>query len=238
MEASATYKALLVGATGLVGASLLRQLLQDSRCSAVTILVRRPLLPSGDEIGSNRKLTVITADLDRTDEALAGVEADIVFCTLGTTIKKAKTQEAFRQVDLAYPVALGDWAERHGAAKMIIVSAMGANASSSIFYNRVKGEMEAQLSALGIRELHIVRPSLLLGKREEFRLGEKFAILLTPLLKLIMQGGLRKYRPVEADDVAAFMVGLGRRPAAVTGQEAGSFVKIYENDAIQAKIQL
>ncbi|SDX54702.1 NAD(P)H-binding protein [Paenibacillus sp. CF384] len=238
MEASAPYKALLVGATGLVGASLLRQLLQDSRCSAVTILVRRPLRPPADESGSNRKLTVITADFDRMDEALAGVEADIVFCTLGTTIKKAKTQEAFRQVDLAYPVAIGEWAARHGAAKMIIVSAMGANASSSIFYNRVKGEMEAQLSALGLRELHIVRPSLLLGKREEFRLGEKAGILLTPLLKLFMQGALRKYRPVEAEDVAAFMVSLCRQGITITGQEAGTFVKIYENDAIHAKIQL
>ncbi|RAP73355.1 NAD(P)H-binding protein [Paenibacillus montanisoli] len=228
------YRALLVGATGLVGSALLRRLLQDSRCTAVTILIRRPLRPSTNGYGANLKLTVLTADFDRMDEALADVEADVVFCTLGTTIKKAKTQEAFRQVDLDYPVALGEWAERHGAEKFIIVSAMGANASSPIFYNRVKGEMEAQLSALGLRELHIVRPSLLLGKREEFRPGEQVAVWLSPLMKLFMQGKLRAYRPVEADQVAAFMADL----AAARGESGMTDAKIYENDAIHATIQL
>ncbi|WP_308637085.1 NAD(P)H-binding protein [Paenibacillus silvisoli] len=231
---TAGYRALLVGATGLVGSALLRRLLNDGRCTAVTILVRRPLRPSPDGHGANRKLTVLTADFDRLDEALADVEADVVFCALGTTIKKAKTQEAFRQVDLEYPAALGEWAKQHGAESFIVVSAMGANASSTIFYNRVKGEMEAQLSALGLRELHIVRPSLLLGKREEFRPGEQVAVWLSPLLKLVMQGKLRVYRPVEAEQVAAFMADL----AAARSWNGMEIVKIYENDAIHATIQL
>lgn len=232
-EASSGYRALVLGATGLVGSALLRQLLADPQCEAVTILVRRPLRPSQDMQAYGSKLTVLTADLERMEEALTGVEADTVFCALGTTIKKAGTQEAFRVVDLDYPVALGEWAKAHGAAKYIVVSAMGANASSSIFYNRVKGEMEARLTELGLPELHLVRPSLLLGKREEFRLGEKFAIMLSPLMKLLMVGRLRVYRPVQAEDVAAFMVKCAHAELSAVDRP---IVRLYENDAITATI--
>ncbi|MBM7567480.1 NAD(P)H-binding protein [Paenibacillus sacheonensis] len=222
------YRALLAGATGLVGFQLLRQLLQDERCRSLTVLARRPLpLLPGDEASSG-KLRVISADFDHMEEALADVQADVVFCALGTTIRKAGSQEAFRQVDLGYPVALGEWAKAHGAGKMIAISAMGANARSAVFYNRVKGEMEAQLSAIGLRALQIVRPSLLLGKREEFRLGERAAIMLSPLLRLLMQGSLRKYRPVRAEDVAAFM----REAAALPPDRLAPVVQIYDNHAI------
>ncbi|WP_219834799.1 NAD(P)H-binding protein [Paenibacillus sp. R14(2021)] len=223
------YSALLVGATGLVGFELLQQLLGDDNCKTLTVLVRRPLRTLSVPAAARAKMTVLTADFDRLEEALADVEADIVFCTLGTTIKKAKTQEAFRQVDLAYPVALGEWAKSREAGKYIIVSAMGASVKSSIFYNRVKGEMEALLGELGLRELHIVRPSLLLGKREEFRLGEKLAILLSPVLKAVMQGPLRSYRPVRAEDVASFMRRTAEAPV-TDGPDP--VIKIYENHAI------
>ncbi|SEO79613.1 NAD(P)H-binding protein [Paenibacillus sp. OV219] len=232
-EASRGYRSLVLGATGLVGSALLGQLLADPQCMAVTILVRRPLRPSPDMQVYGSKLTVLTADLDRMEEALTGVEADIVFCTLGTTIKKAGSQEAFRVVDLEYPITLGEWAKTHGASKYIVVSAMGANASSSIFYNRVKGEMEARLTEIGLPELHIVRPSLLLGKREEFRLGEKAAILLSPLMKLLMVGRLRMYRPVQAAAVAAKMVKCANGRVVLGGRP---ITQIYENDAITATI--
>lgn len=224
------YRALLAGATGLVGLRLLRQLLQDEHCESLTVLVRRPLPPMPEQAAFRDKLNVVTADFDRMDEALADIEADVVFCALGTTIRKAKSQEAFRQVDLGYPVAMGEWAKAHGAKKFILVSAMGANIHSAVFYNRIKGEAEALLTALGLPELHIVRPSLLLGKREEFRPGEKAAILLSPLLKLLMQGRLRKYRPVRAEDVAAFM----RKKAELTIDGLAPIVKIHENNAITA----
>ncbi|WP_164545436.1 NAD(P)H-binding protein [Paenibacillus albus] len=231
-EASRGYRSLVLGATGLVGSALLQQLLADPQCKAVTVLVRRPLRPSPDMQGYGNKLTVLTADLDRMDEALTGVEVDTVFCALGTTIKKAGSQEAFRVVDLEYPIALGEWAKAHGASKYIVVSAMGANAASSIFYNRVKGEMEARLTEMGLPELHILRPSLLLGKREEFRLGEKAAILLSPLMKLLMVGRLRMYRPVQATAVAAKMVKCAQaKRAAADGR---TITQIYENDAITA----
>ncbi|QHW32106.1 NAD(P)H-binding protein [Paenibacillus rhizovicinus] len=224
------YSALLAGATGLVGFQLLRQLLKDDHCRSLTVLARRPL-PHLPELAAFRdKLHVITADFDRMGEALADVQADVVFCALGTTIKKAKSQDAFRQVDLGYPVALGEWAKANEAKKLIIVSAMGANEKSVVFYNRVKGEAEALLSAIGVPELHIVRPSLLLGKREEFRPGERVAVLLSPALKLLMRGPLLSYRPVHAEDVAAFMRSLASAPA----EQLAPIVNVYENHAITA----
>ncbi|SFJ74500.1 Uncharacterized conserved protein YbjT, contains NAD(P)-binding and DUF2867 domains [Paenibacillus sp. UNC496MF] len=223
------YRALLAGATGLVGFRLLRQLLEDRRCGALTVLTRRPLPPMPQAGGLRDKLTVLTADFDHLEQALADVEADVVFCALGTTIRKAGSQNAFRQVEQAYPLALGEWAKSRGAGKFIVISAMGANASSGIFYNRVKGEAEEALRAVGLPELHIVRPSLLLGRRDEFRLGEKAAMLLGPLLKPLMRGGLRRYRPVRAEAVAAFM---RQTAAAAPIVGSGPAVKIYENDAI------
>lgn len=226
-----TYRALLAGATGLVGFQLFGQLLRDDRCGGLTILVRRPIRLLPELAAYQDKLTVITADFDRMDEALSGVEADVVFCALGTTIRKAGSQEAFRQVDLMYPAALGEWAKTNGARKFIVISAMGANAKSSIFYNRVKGEMEARLGELGLQEVHIVRPSLLLGKRDELRLGEKAAILLNPVLQVLLQGPLRKYRPVRAEAVATFM----RHLAGSTLREgAGPRSVIHENGELTA----
>jgi uncharacterized protein YbjT (DUF2867 family) len=223
---------LVVGATGLVGSELIRQLLADKRCKELNVLARRPLQIAEGEKGSTfDKLRVLTADFDRLEDALSDVKVDVVLCALGTTIKKAKTREAFYKVDCSYPAAVAEWAKRTGAMKMIVVSAMGAKASSKIFYNRVKGEMEEKLASIGISELHIFRPSLLLGKRDEFRLGEQVAIRTAPILKLLMIGPLRAYRPIKAGEVAAAM-----RSAAFIGPPPGktSTVRIYENDEIAA----
>ncbi|UVI30413.1 NAD(P)H-binding protein [Paenibacillus spongiae] len=224
------YRALLVGATGLVGSELLRQLLTDAECIQVTVLARRPLADDAAVVGQG-KLRVITADFDQMERALAGVEAEVIFCAIGTTIKKVKTQEAFRRVDYDYPVMLGEWALRKGVKKMIVVSAMGADASSRIFYSRVKGEMEQQLSRLGLPELHVLRPSLLLGNRTELRTGERIATLLSPLLSMLTVGPLRKYRPIHDKQVAAAM-----RAAAAEGQllNKRDRVRMYDSNEIAA----
>lgn len=224
------YRALLAGATGLVGSELLRQLLSDANCSQVTVLARRP--PSGAAASDARgKLRVITTDFDRMEQALAGVEAEVVFCALGTTIKQAKTQQAFRRVDYDYPVMLGEWALRQGVTKMIVVSAMGADASSRIFYSRVKGEMEQRLSRLGLPELHVLRPSLLLGDRAEVRTGERIAILLSPLLRMLTVGPLRKYRPIHDKQVAAAMRAAASVEHLLNKRDQ---VRMYNSDEIAA----
>ncbi|MBB3113788.1 uncharacterized protein YbjT (DUF2867 family) [Paenibacillus phyllosphaerae] len=232
-QAKTPYRALLAGATGLVGSELLTQLLADPACSSITVLARRPLSKEASRSGYAAKLRVIVADFDRLEEALDGVEADVVFCALGTTIKTAKTREAFRKVDYEYPARLGNWASGHGDTRMIVISAVGASSGSKVFYSRVKGEIEDYLRSLGLAELHLLRPSLLLGKRAEFRLGERIAVLMSPLLRVLMVGPLRVYRPVwDAQVAAAMRAAASGRSGLPGGPIDGPQVYLYENDQI------
>ena len=116
--------------------------------------------------------------------------------------------------------------KKQSVEQFLVISAMGADKDSKVFYNRVKGEMEAALQALGYPCLRIIRPSLLLGPRKEFRLGEKVAVLLTPLLKSFFLGSLKKYRSVEAEKVAKFMVKVARDEPIVG-------VHVYESSVIE-----
>lgn len=218
IDSTTGYRALLVGATGLVGSALLEKLLAQDDCRELTLFVRRPLDGTAARIasaaGANAsKLRVIAADFDRMAEALSDVEAEVVYCALGTTIRKAKTKEAFRKVDFDYPLMLGQWAQNGGSRKYVAVTAMGASTTSPFFYSRVKGELEEELAELKLPELHLFRPSLLLGKRQELRLGELLGSWAAVALRPFMMGGLRRYRPIDGDVVAAAMLKAGTRPA-------------------------
>ena len=215
-----TRKALIVGATGLVGGFCLKSLLDDDNYSEVIALVRKPLLKT------HRKLKAVITTFEHLEPELPNIHADDVYCCLGTTIKKAGSQEAFRKVDYTLVVTVAGLMKKHGAEQFLVISAMGANKDSKVFYNRVKGEMEAALQELGYPCLRIFRPSLLLGPREEFRLGEKIAVMLTPLLEPFLLGSLKKYKPVEAVKVAQFMVKVAREKPIVG-------VHVYESDVIE-----
>ncbi|ANY67145.1 oxidoreductase [Paenibacillus sp. BIHB 4019] len=211
-------KAVVAGATGLIGKELVQLLLDDQAYSAVTLLVRR----TTGMVHPKLVEQVIDFDqLQQTDVEMNGAD---VYCTLGTTIKKAGSQDAFRKVDYEYPLSLGLLASRQGAKQLLLVSAIGAKASSRTFYTRVKGEVEEALRSLGLPALHIFRPSLLLGKREEFRFGERLAAALSGVLSPLYSGPLRKYAPVEAGTVAKAMI-----LAAKSGQ-AG--IHMHENEQI------
>jgi uncharacterized protein YbjT (DUF2867 family) len=199
-----TRKALIVGATGLVGGFCLQALLDNSNYSEVGALVRKPLLKT------HRKLKTIITTFEHLGPEISNIQVHDVYCCLGTTIKKAGSQEAFKRIDHTLVVTVAELTKKQGAEQFLVVSALGADKDSKVFYNRVKGEMESALQKLGYPCLRIIRPSLLLGPREEFRLGEKIAVILTPLLKLILLGSLKKYRPVEAEKVAQFMVKVAR----------------------------
>lgn len=206
--------ALLAGATGLVGSFLLRRLLESSAYARVTVWTRR-------DIGvAHPKLKCVKADFERLHER--HVEAEDVFCCLGTTIKKAGSQDAFRQVDYDYPVALAIAAAGGGARRLLVVSALGANPDSGIFYNRVKGEMEIAVRAAGVPITIFFRPSLLSGPRAEVRRGERVGEAIGNVLGPL----LGKYRPIHADLVASAMVraALEGRPSGVI--ESGEIRKM------------
>ncbi len=144
---------------------------------------------------------------------------------MGTTIKKAGSQEAFKQVDYTLVVTVAEIMKQQGAEQFIVISSMGADKNSKVFYSRVKGEMEQALKEINYPCLRIIRPSLLLGSREEFRLGEKIGVILAPVLQPLMLGSLKKYRPVQAESVAEFMVNVAR-------EEPISGVHVYESNTI------
>jgi len=192
-----TKSALLLGATGLTGSHLLDMLLNSNGYHSVTIYVRK-------SIGiQHPKLVEKIIDYDDWQEAVA---ADDVFCCLGTTIKKAKTQEAFTKVDLDYPVKIARLQHAAGSKKFLVVSAMGAAKDSVFFYNRVKGKMEEQLQQVGYASLFIFRPSLITGNRKENRAGESIGIVLFKLISPLLIGPLRKYKPVSAHAIAKAML--------------------------------
>jgi len=196
--------ALLAGATGLVGQQVLQNLLESPHYSEVKILTRRPLNIA------NPKLTEIIFDFDQPDRTL--IKADDVFCCLGTTIKKAGSQEAFKKVDLDYPVKIAEFAKINGARQYLIVTAMGADTKSVFFYNRIKGEVQEKLSAMKFETLHILQPSLLLGNRTEKRPGEKIGEMLSGIFAPFMNGALKKYKAIESLKVARAMVSLAMKP--------------------------
>lgn len=192
--------ALLVGATGLVGRACLNELLASSYYSEVTAVSRRP-------IGlTHPKLAERIVDFDRIGSEKRPLRGDDVFCCLGTTMKAAGSKDAFRRVDYEYPMAIAQVAREQGARQFILVSSLGANPRSMSFYLRVKGELEEALQRVGFTSLVILRPSLLLGSREEPRPGEAVAQLLGRVLQPVLRGSLAKYRPVTAASVAKVML--------------------------------
>ncbi|MCZ8515529.1 oxidoreductase [Paenibacillus filicis] len=217
----AAYTAIVAGATGLIGTELMRLLLQDPDYDKVIALVRRPAFEPQDKL---RQIVTDWTPEDIERSLRDELRHAHVFCALGTTIKKAKTQEQFRKVDLEYPLLLGRMAAKHGASCYLLVSAMGANRRSGIFYSRVKGEVEEGLQEMGLKSLHIFRPSFLLGNRSEFRLGERVAQSLSGILSKIMVGSLRPYRPIPALSVAEGMI-----RAAKSGREG---VMVYSSHQI------
>ena len=209
--------ALIAGATGLTGKHLLEFLLADARYASVHALVRKAALQP------HPKLSEHVIDFESPSKL---PKADDAFCCLGTTIRQAGSQAAFRKVDFDYIVNFATAAKTAGVKRFLVVSALGANAKSGVFYNRVKGEMENALKAMNFESLHIFRPSFLLGERAEARAGERLGIKVFSALAPLMIGPARRVRPVEAKTVARAMV------LAANGDSLG--VKVTESDEIAA----
>lgn len=219
MPPSSQKTALLVGATGLVGSHCLDLLLASSHYSKVITLTRRPL--TNDHPRHANKVI----DFDALSDYKDAMQADDVFCCLGTTLKKAGSKVAFRHVDFDYITRIGELTRQNGASQFLVVTAMGADARSLFFYNRVKGEVEDELINQDWPSLDIFRPSVLLGERNENRTLENIAKAGMKRSAVLLQGPLRKYRAIEAQTVAAGML--------FAAQEERKGVSIFESDEIE-----
>lgn len=201
-ETNSDKTAIVFGATGLVGKVLLQKLCTTEIYTRIKSIGRR-------STGlTYPKLTEVINPLTDPEEIREELSGDVVFCCLGTTIKKAGSKEAFRKTDLELPVKLAAIARENQVKKFIIISSIGADAKSGNFYLRTKGEMEKQLLEINIPDIIIVRPSMLLGKRDEFRFGEALGKVVMKVLSPVMMGKLKKYRGIKAETVASAMINL------------------------------
>ncbi len=210
--------ALLAGATGLIGSALLPLLLASDRYAKVIVVGRRPV-PT-----QHPKLLQVVTDLSQLEAERLRLIADDVYCCLGTTIRQAGSREAFYSVDFLYVVQLAALTAANFAAQFLVVSSLGADADSYVYYSRVKGEMEAAVRQTPFRAIHIFRPSLLLGNRAQPRLGERLGAFVLALARPLLRGGWRKYRPVAAAAVAQAML----RAA----EEDGGGIRVHNSDAL------
>ena len=209
--------ALIVGSTGLIGNQLVELLLDDDRYTQVTAIARTSL-PF-----SHPKLKLIIADFDSIESQKEKLVADDVFCCLGTTIKSAKSKEAFRKIDFDYPLLIAKLTKALGAKQFLLVSALGANKASSVFYNNVKGEIEEAISSLGFESYHVFRPSLLLGPRIEKREGEQSMQKIFSAVGFLIP---KKYKAIESIKVARGMLAIAKKNV------SGNF--IHESNSLQA----
>ncbi|MEI6678068.1 MAG: NAD-dependent epimerase/dehydratase family protein [Mariniphaga sp.] len=189
--------AIIAGATGLIGKELLQKLVNSDQYNPIYVITRRT-------IGlDDKKIRELVTEFENISQLTFEVPVDDVFCTLGSTIRKAGSRENFKKVDYEYVVSLANLGKISGATKFIVVSATGANQKSTVFYNQVKGMTEETLKQIGFNELVILQPSLLLGKRPEFRLAEKIAAIFMKILNVLIPDN---YKAVSAEKVAGCMV--------------------------------
>ena len=219
-------KAILAGATGLVGSHVLAQLLDDRLYSKVHVLLRRKI-----ELEDPRLVQHIIK-FDDLDKVQIGDEIDDLYCTLGTTIKKAGSQGAFRKVDHDYVIGLAKLASGKGIRKFLVISSLGANPNSKVFYTKVKGKMEAAIQDLNIEEIHIFRPSFLIGKRDEFRIGERITLIFMKIFFFLFLGGMKKYKPIPAKIVASSMIQNAKtKGKSVNIHDSRQIWELYERGA-------
>ena len=198
--------AILFGASGLVGSSLLTQLLEDPAYDKVIIVVRK-LLPV-----QHPKLKMLIGDYSSLPDLKPQLRADEIFIALGTTKKKTPDESEYYRIDHDYPVLAAGIAKENGARSVLLVSAIDANANSKIFYVRTKGQVEADIIALGFEHTYIFRPSMLVGDRKENRPAERFLIALFSIVNPLLAGSWKRYHSIHVKDLAAAMIHAANDP--------------------------
>lgn len=198
--------AIVLGATGLIGGQLVEQLLKDECFEKVRILVRRPV-----EL-THKKLEIQIVNFDNLTDLRAKLgSGDCIFCCIGTTQKQVKGDKAaYHKIDYDIPVNAAKMGKDAGFKKYLLVSSVGANASSRNFYLTLKGEVEKAIAEQHYESFHVLRPGVLIGKREELRLGELIAKGVISAVPFLLTGSLKKYRGIDAANVAKAMVAASK----------------------------
>ncbi len=206
MEISGGNKvAILCGGTGLIGSHIVHYLLSNNAYSKIVHLGRKKLAVESD------KLVQYTVDFGQYVSYAPLLKGHDLYICLGTTMAKAGDKESFKKVDYTYVMNIAKAALDNGVNQILLVSSVGANPNSRIFYNQVKGELERDISKLNFWSVHIFQPSILLGERPESRFGESVAKVIGKGLDFVLGGLLTKYKPVEADVVAKAMVNVAQK---------------------------
>ena len=199
-------KAVVLGATGLVGRLLTRSLLKDKRYSEVRIFTRNPFGLT------HTKLLETRANLLALKDYKEAFQGNVVFCCVGTTKAKTPDEKDYRAIDYGIPVEASRLCRENGIPTLIVVSALGANPESRIFYNRTKGEMEAEVLQSGVAHIQLLQPSLIGGNRQDTRKGEQIAQKLMGFLQPLLLGPMKKYRMIDPADIADTMMFLADHP--------------------------
>ncbi|PWA05031.1 NAD(P)H-binding protein [Flavobacterium psychrotolerans] len=211
--------ALTIGSTGLIGSQLLQLLLESDDYKRVITFVKR------DSGIKHPKLTQHIIDFDKPETYKQWILGDDLFCTIGTTIKNAGSKDAFKKVDYEYPRQFAELALENKVKQFLIVSSLGADSSSNNFYLKTKGELEDFLKNSVFEKIAVLKPSLLLGNRQEIRLGEKIGAFFMQLFSFLFIDGLKKYKPIQSKTVAKALMAIA--------QNNDKGFRIYESDNIQ-----
>ena len=199
--------AIILGATGLTGSILLKKLVNDERYKTIKLFSRKEIdgLPS--------KVNQYVGNLFELENFKADFTADEVYCCIGTTAKKTPDKAVYKAIDYGIPVTAAKLSKENGIPTFLVVSALGANAKSSIFYNKTKGEMERDILLEQIENTYILQPSIIEGKRDEQRIGEKIGLAVFKLVQPLFFGKLKKYKITKAEHIALAMLNLANSPS-------------------------
>ncbi len=221
---SSKKKAVVFGATGLIGRELTIQLLHNNDIETVIALTRRKL-----PITDQKLEQVLISDYSELPGLKDKLLADQFYCCIGTTIKKAGSKEVFKNTDYGIPVIIAQTAEALSIPSLVVISSLGADNRSSNFYLRTKGEMEKSVREAYSGNLKFIRPSLLMGKRDESRFGEKAAIVFMNLFGWLFAGPMRKYRGIRSEDVAGAMIKTASMPPDCMIYESDTLLDLASN---------
>ncbi|MBU2938533.1 NAD(P)H-binding protein [Lacinutrix sp. C3R15] len=194
--------AIILGATGLTGSILLQKLIDDDRYQSILLFSRSKIE------GLPGKVTQFIGDLLKLEDFKAAFKADHVFCCIGTTAKKTPDKKVYKQIDYGIPVTAAKLAKANDIDTFLVISAMGANKKSTVFYNKIKGEMEKDVLQFNIKNTFILRPSLIGGNRKETRILEKIGLAIFKIIQPLFIGKLKQYKIIEPNSIAQAMIHL------------------------------